>query len=865
MKRLLIACLNLFLLFNSVNYQIINAEEPSTDNTDNTSLITEENDTNSSNEENNIQENDSTNESDELTINDLSGDESISTIASSSTQSLYITELNTLLKNINVTDLYFGLRSDYPAVDFSTYTKYNLKNNYELYYYLDSSTGLSEAYVISDDDTQIVFPESCSIMFAKLTTLKQIHFDNINTEHVTNMHGIFADCNNLTYVDISKLNTINVKDMSYMFANCSNISSIDLSNLNTENVTDMNHMFSGCTNLISLDVSNITTPKVTNMSYMFTNCSNLPSIKLSNFNTENVTDMSRMFWGCKSLTSLDLSNFKTANVTNMCWMFTDCSNLSYVNISTFNTENVTNLDHMFYNCVNLSTVDVSNFNTEKVTNMLGMFSNCQNLTFIDVSKFNTENVTNMSWMFASCGKLSSLDVSNFNTEKVTNMEGMFSSLNVNTLDLSSFKTANVTNMGRMFFNCKSLSTIYATKDFVAPSNSENMFYSCNRLKGEKDTNYSSNKAHGEYARIDGDADSPGYFSLKPPIKPTLNITDSYTYNGFEQTATVAGFEQTATVAGFDSTTMKIEGNVQTNAGTYTITVTPIKRWSDGTTDSLTIQWVIEKATATVPDELKASQGEKLSDIPLPEGWSWNEPDTLLSAGDSQIFKASYTPSDPLNYNESINVDLTVDVELAPDKPTLSNDTYTYNGSEQSVVLTAFENSTMVIEGTNMATVVGSYTVTVKSKNGKWSDGTKEPVTFNWFIVKANPSYTLLNGLKAVQGDMLSDVTLPNGWKWNTPDSQLTDAGSNTYKATFTPIDTDNYNVLTDIDVTVNVEAAPIKPTNNTLNKKSNGWDDGGPFTTDKCGNVFDRWNNKIYEANGCSVGGYNLVRTSVVD
>ena len=446
-------------------------------------------------------------------------------------------------------------------------------------------------------------------------------------------------------------------------------------------------------------------------------------------------------------------------------------------------------------------------------------------------------------------------MSNFNTEKVTNMEGMFSNLNVTTLDLSSFKTTHVTNMGRMFFNCKNLNKIYATTDFIAPSNSEKMFYSCNRLKGENDTNYSSNKEHGEYARIDGGTDCPGYFSIKYPNKPTLSVDNIYTYTGSEQTATVTGF---------DSSSMKIDGNVKTNAGTYIITVTPIKQWSDGSTDSLTIQWVIEKVTVTVPTGLKAAQGEKLSDIPLPEGWSWDEPDTLLSAGDSQKFKASYTPSDPINYNESKNVDLTVDVEFAPDKPTLSNGTYTYNGSEQSVGINGFDNATMDIEG-NTATVVGNYTVTVKSKNGKWSDGTKEPVTFNWFIVKANPSYTLPTGLNAVQGDKLSDVTLPDGWTWNTPETQLTNAGSNTYKATFTPSDTDNYNVLTDIDVTVNVEVAPNKPINNTSNKKPNGWDDGGPFTTDKCGNVFDRWNNKIYEANGCNVGGYNLVRTSVED
>ena len=46
---------------------------------------------------------------------------------------------------------------------------------------------------------------------------------------------------------------------------------------------------------------------------------------------------------------------------------------------------------------------------------------------------------------------------------------------------------------------------------------------------------------------------------------------------------------------------------------------------------------------------------------------------------------------------------------------------------------------------------------------------------------------------------------------------------------------------------------------------TSGWDDGGPFTTDTCGNVYDRWGNKIYEATSCNVSGYNLVRTDVKD
>ena len=62
-----------------------------------------------------------------------------------------------------------------------------------------------------------------------------------------------------------------------------------------------------------------------------------------------------------------------------------------------------------------------------------------------------------------------------------------------------------------------------------------------------------------------------------------------------------------------------------------------------------------------------------------------------------------------------------------------------------------------------------------------------------------------------------------------------------------------------------VTPTPTPESKKSTTKTTGGWDDGGPFTTDTCGNVFDRWGNKIYEAKGCNVGGYNLVRTSVED
>ena len=66
-----------------------------------------------------------------------------------------------------------------------------------------------------------------------------------------------------------------------------------------------------------------------------------------------------------------------------------------------------------------------------------------------------------------------------------------------------------------------------------------------------------------------------------PAKPTLGITGTYTYNGSAQTVTVTGF---------DSATMLITGNVGTNAGTYTASVTSKSgRWADGTSTPITIE------------------------------------------------------------------------------------------------------------------------------------------------------------------------------------------------------------------------------------------------------------------------------------
>ena len=80
-----------------------------------------------------------------------------------------------------------------------------------------------------------------------------------------------------------------------------------------------------------------------------------------------------------------------------------------------------------------------------------------------------------------------------------------------------------------------------------------------------------------------------------PAKPSISVTGTYTYNGSEHTATVSGY---------DPATMDISGNTATDAGDYTVSVTSqTGKWADGSTDAVTAEWSIGKATQEAPNGL----------------------------------------------------------------------------------------------------------------------------------------------------------------------------------------------------------------------------------------------------------------------
>ena len=158
-----------------------------------------------------------------------------------------------------------------------------------------------------------------------------------------------------------------------------------------------------------------------------------------------------------------------------------------------------------------------------------------------------------------------------------------------------------------------------------------------------------------------------------------------------------------------------------------------------------------------------------------------------------------------NYVGSVTYAFTIK-KAQLNKPTASTTSFVYDGTSKGY--SSFHDSeTFDFTGTNTATNVGNYSLTISLKdknNYEWKDGTTTDVVINWSITQATPRFTVPTGLTSVKGKVLADVTLPTGFSWNAPATVLT-AGTNTYKATFTPEDTTNYKTITDIDIEVNVK------------------------------------------------------------
>ena len=152
-----------------------------------------------------------------------------------------------------------------------------------------------------------------------------------DTENVTKMSNMFANCSRLT--TIPQLNTSNVTSMSSMFINCSRLTTIP--QLNTSKVSNMQQMFYYCYNLTA--ILQLNTSNVTSMSSMFSKCYTLTTIDITHMKITSTSNSSQFAYQCHSLTKLIIRNMGTIPSLNSN-AFTDCFHFTGTTDATYNPQ-----------------------------------------------------------------------------------------------------------------------------------------------------------------------------------------------------------------------------------------------------------------------------------------------------------------------------------------------------------------------------------------------------------------------------------------------------------------------------------------------------------------------------------------------
>lgn len=147
----------------------------------------------------------------------------------------------------------------------------------------------------------------------------------------------------------------------------------------------------------------------------------------------------------------------------------------------------------------------------------------------------------------------------------------------------------------------------------------------------------------------------------------------FTYDGTSKDPTVTVTLDSKTLSAGTDYTLSYsnsnggDGNL-TNAGTVTVTATGKGNYTATATGTFTINKA--QPTYTTPTGLTATYGDTLKDVPLTDGWAWNDLNTSVGNVGENTFPATYNKDSSGNYNQ-VQQNLTVKVSPASYKITLT--------------------------------------------------------------------------------------------------------------------------------------------------------------------------------------------------
>ncbi|MCQ2190901.1 MAG: hypothetical protein MJY63_04630 [Paludibacteraceae bacterium] len=271
--------------------------------------------------------------------------------------------------------------------------------------------------------------------------------------------------------------------------------------------------------------------------------------------------------------------------------------------------------------------------------------------------------------------------------------------------------------------------------------------------------------------------------------PTGDMTQ-FVYNGEPQTFSIA-----------DNENYSVFGNTHTTAGAYEVTVTlnnsALCTWEDGSTESKTYSFVINKSQVEIPaaDESIFTYDGKQQTYNIADNELYTaEGIRKTNAGNHEVIVAL---NDTVNYEWADNTvaDKTYNFVIgraSVEIPAADTSKFTYNGATQVYAIkpSVYYN----IKG-NAQTNAGMYVVNVEleNENYQWTDGTTTAKAYNFEIGKVKVELPTASGDSVFLYDgkiKLFDITPNEHYIVNPINVAAVEIG--TYDRTVYITDTDNY-------------------------------------------------------------------------
>ena len=244
--------------------------------------------------------------------------------------------------------------------------------------------GCSSLRTVSFEGVDLSSMESMESMFAGCANLADVDLSDATAPNLTAMDQMFQDCTSLASINLSNFIAEKLATLRQMFYGCSALSSIKLDGFYAPSLKDLQNCFSGCSSLTEIEAAPLFAGQVEDIGQLFSNCYYLSSVDADAFDVSHVRNMSGVFNGDESLRGLDLSQWNTSNVTSMSSLFSGCASLEKLNINNWDTSNVTNFSGMFRGCSSLENLDISSFDTARASNLGQMFDEMTSLRSVSL-------------------------------------------------------------------------------------------------------------------------------------------------------------------------------------------------------------------------------------------------------------------------------------------------------------------------------------------------------------------------------------------------------------------------------------------------------------------------------------------------